>query len=112
MYTLRTDTHFEQILDVLSYSPLFFDFSLDELAEVIRAVELVVFEDGEALTIEGEPTQGFYVLVDGRVLVSVGQAQGGRLEVVTLGPPESIGDVSLIVNMASSADTQATGSVL
>ena len=57
----------EEALDALAYSPLFFDFNLEELAALLRELELVAFAEGDLLTEVGRPSDCLYILVSGQV---------------------------------------------
>lgn len=101
----------EEALDALAYSPLFFDFNLDELAALLREMELVVFARGAILTEEGRPSDCLYILVSGQVVLSFGAPHDGPLRPLYLHPPDIIGEVGLILNAPRSATTRAVGPV-
>jgi hypothetical protein len=48
-------------------SPLFRDFSVDEMVAVIQGLKLLTFERGEAILREGQPGGSLYTLTSGRV---------------------------------------------
>ncbi|MFI5169308.1 MAG: cyclic nucleotide-binding domain-containing protein, partial [Vicinamibacterales bacterium] len=48
-------------------SPLFRDFSVDEMVAVIQGLKLLSFERGEAILKEGQPGGSLYMLTSGRV---------------------------------------------
>src|SRR3984893_13970650 len=101
----------EEALDALAYSPLFFDFSLEELPALLRDLELVVFAEGDLLTEEGTPSDCLYILVSGQVVLTFGDPGDGPLRPTYLTPPDIIGEVGLILNAPRSATTQAIGPV-
>src|SRR5262245_29810728 len=106
-----TSDFIDETLDVLSSSPLFFDFRFEELGEIIRGLELAVFEDGEALTQQGEPSTCCYILISGKVVTSFNGAGERRLEANQLEPPAVIGEIGLILNKPRSANNHAVGPV-
>ena len=55
----------------LQSSPLFEDFSEDELVAVIRAMRLLRVGPGDIIVSEGEQSQGLFILATGRVRVFV-----------------------------------------
>ena len=48
-------------------SPLFRDFSVDEMVAVIQGLKLLTFERGQAILREGQPGGSLYTLTSGRV---------------------------------------------
>jgi hypothetical protein len=48
-------------------SPLFRDFSVDEIVAVIQGLKLLTFERGQAILREGQPGHSLYTLTSGRV---------------------------------------------
>ena len=48
-------------------SPLFRDFSVDEMVAVIQGLKLLAFERGEAILREGQPGTSLFTLTSGRV---------------------------------------------
>ena len=48
-------------------SPLFRDFSVDEMVAVIQGLKLLTFERGQAILREGQPGSSLYTLTSGRV---------------------------------------------
>src|SRR5690349_20456006 len=101
----------EEALDALASSPLFFDFSLEELAALLRELAVVALAPGDVLTEEGRPSDCLYILVSGQVILSFGDPQDGPLRPLYLHPPDIIGEVGLILNAPRSATTQAVGPV-
>jgi CRP-like cAMP-binding protein len=101
----------EEALDALAYSPLFFDFSLEELPTLLRDLELVVFVEGDLLTKEGTPSDCLYILVSGQVVLTFGDPHDSSFRPTYLTPPDIIGEVGLILNSPRSGTTQAIGPV-
>jgi len=66
-------------------SPLFRDFSVDEMVAVIQGLRLLTFERGQAILREGQPGGSLYTLTSGRVRVF-------RKDVVT-GRQNQVGDL-------------------
>ncbi len=59
----------------LQSTPLFEDFSEDELLAVIKAMRLLRAQPGDIVVSEGEPSQGLFILATGRVRVFVRDEQ-------------------------------------
>jgi hypothetical protein len=59
-------------------SPLFRDFSVDEMVAVIQGLKLLSFERGAAIIREGQPGGSLYMLTSGRVRAFKKDAQSGK----------------------------------
>lgn len=88
-------------------TPLFRDFSAQELAEVIRGMKLRTFEPGEILVGEGEPGQSLFVLTRGRVRAFVRDAEGRQVEVRQLDEGEFFGEAAILTGQRRSATLTA-----
>ena len=89
--------------DLLRNVPLFAgldDKHLDQLADEFSQR---TFSPGDTLTTEGEGGRTFFVIEEGAATVSV----GGH-EVGTMGPGDSLGEISLIDRQPRSASITAT----
>lgn len=88
---------------------LFPDFSADELVEVIRGLELRVFEPGEIIVTEGEPGASLFLLTTGSVRAYVRDQEGRSAAVRTLGEGDFFGEVSLLEGTPRTATVTAGG---
>jgi len=89
--------------DLLRNVPLFAgldDKHLDQLADEFSQR---TFSSGDTLTTEGEGGRTFFVIEQGEATVSVGGHQVG-----TMGPGDSLGEISLIDRQPRSASITAT----
>jgi cAMP-dependent protein kinase regulator len=77
-------------------SPLFSDFSREELLEVIRGIELRSYEAGAILVTEGEPGDSLFVLTHGTVRAFVRTEAGRNVEVRRMEEGEFFGEISLL----------------
>jgi hypothetical protein len=59
-------------------SPLFRDFSVDEMVAVIQGLKLLSFERGAAILREGQPGGSLYMLTSGRVRAFKKDASSGK----------------------------------
>ena len=88
--------------DLLRRVPLFADLGKRELDQVAGSMKERKFEQGKALTTEGEGGVGFFVIEDGRAKVSVhGQERG------ELGPGDYFGEIALITGGSRTATITA-----
>jgi hypothetical protein len=88
-------------------TPLFPDFSVDELVEVIRGLQLRSFEPGEIVVTEGEPGESLFVLTTGSVRTYVRDANGRSSAVRILGEGDFFGEVSLLEGSPRTATVTA-----
>lgn len=77
-------------------SPLFSDFSRDELLEVIRGLELRSFAPGDIVMTEGEEGDSLFILTSGAVRAFVKNQQGRNVEVRRMEEGEFFGEISLL----------------
>jgi CRP-like cAMP-binding protein len=77
--------------DVLGRVPLFAELGRRDLKRIAAAMAERSFSPGETITREGETGVGFFVIADGRALVSL---RGEGLGV--LGPGDHFGEIALI----------------
>lgn len=77
-------------------SPLFSDFSKEELLAVIRNLRLLTFEPGEIIMTEGEPGDSLFVLTSGRARVFARNALGQNVPVRIMEEGEFFGEISIL----------------
>ena len=94
------------VIDHMRKVPLFRGMSGSALETVADRASETTFEDGEAVTREGEPGKTFYIVVEGRLQVS----KHGTL-VGELGPGDFLGEISLIDGRPRTATVTAVGPV-
>jgi CRP/FNR family cyclic AMP-dependent transcriptional regulator len=88
--------------ETLSRVPLFSGIKPKELKKLGKRMKERSFNEGDAITKEGESGIGFFVIEDGNATVSV----GGKV-VRTLGPGEHFGEIALIDSGPRSATVVA-----
>lgn len=90
-------------VELLRGVPLFSACSGRELARIASLADEIDVPTGKVLTREGDPGREFFVVVEGRARVTVGDR--GRL--APLGPGGSFGEMSLIDQGPRSATVEA-----
>jgi len=80
----------------LAATPLFGDFSQEELAAVIREMRLLLCEPGEVVMVEGEPTRSLFVLTQGVVRVYVRSRTGESVQVREIEGVAFFGEISIV----------------
>ncbi len=83
--------------------PLFQGMTDTAIAAVARLVVESAFDPGTHLTVEGEPGDAFFVIVDGTARVTHGDRP-----VRDLGPGDFVGEISLIDGRPRTATVTAT----
>jgi CRP-like cAMP-binding protein len=77
-------------------TPLFRDFTCEELVDVIRALELRVFAPGAIIVTEDEPGASLFVLTSGTVLAHVRDTNGRNARIRQLQEGDFFGEISLL----------------
>jgi CRP/FNR family cyclic AMP-dependent transcriptional regulator len=83
-------------LDVLRGLPLFSSLGQSELAALLPSVQRRSYPARSFILRAGEPADGLYILLSGRVKVVTGDGEGRELIVSMLGPNEFFGELGLI----------------
>lgn len=91
----------------LTRSPLFSDFSHEELRALMGKLELLSFQPGEIIVSEGEPGNSMFVLADGQVRVYARDASGRHRLLRLLDEGEFFGEISLVTGSPRTATVVA-----
>jgi CRP-like cAMP-binding protein len=94
----------------LLVSPLFEDFSEDELLAFIQGLRLLTFEAGDVVLTEGEPGESVFIVAKGTVAVFVRSPEGRNVHLCALGEGAFFGEMSTLSGEARSATVTAAGS--
>ena len=96
----------------LSANPLFYSLSDSVLSSIAEKVQLVEFEPGQNIVIEGEIGDSFYLIKEGRVRVlKRTDEDSSELVLSELGQAEGFGEMSLIIDQPRSATVRSIGRV-
>ncbi|MBI5445947.1 MAG: cyclic nucleotide-binding domain-containing protein [Deltaproteobacteria bacterium] len=88
-------------------SPLFSDFSAEELVEVIKGLELLTYEAGDVIVAEGAPGDSLFVLTTGTVKAFVKDPDGHYHKVREMYEGAFFGEVSILTGKPRSATITA-----
>lgn len=88
-------------------SPLFSDFSSDELVEVIKGLELLTYGPGDVIVAEGAPGDSLFVLTTGTVKAFVKDPSGHYHLVREMYEGAFFGEVSILTGKPRSATITA-----
>ncbi len=92
-----------RVVQALGQSPLFSQLAADVLSKVAERGSLFSVEPGETIMVEGEsPSDSFFVVLAGEVAVYV-KVDGEQVEITRLRPPDSIGEMGLLLDQPRSA---------
>ena len=88
-------------------SPLFSDFSQEELVAVIRGLKLLSFRPGDIIISQGEAGDSLFVLSSGRVRAWVRNGQGRHEQVREMAEGAFFGEISILSGSPRSATITA-----
>jgi hypothetical protein len=94
----------------LAETPLFRDFSQEELLAVIRGLRLHSFEPGEIIVSAGEPGDSLYVLATGSVRAYMPDKRGKHVLVREMHDGDFFGEMSVLTGKPRSATITASSS--
>ncbi|MCB9758718.1 MAG: cyclic nucleotide-binding domain-containing protein [Alphaproteobacteria bacterium] len=99
----------ESIITFLLETPMFRDLEADELAEIVRIMQIQRVRDGQTVFREGEAGDAWYVIHRGEVKVSKARLLGPSEELARLGERVCFGEMALIDGSPRSASVTAVG---
>jgi hypothetical protein len=89
-------------------SPLFRDFSVDEMVAVIQGLKLLTFERGEVIIKEGQPGGSLYMLTSGRVRAFRKNGASGKQDTLAdLKEGAFFGEISILTGQPRAASIVA-----
>jgi hypothetical protein len=92
-------------------SPLFRDFSVDEMVAVIQGLKLLTFDRGEVILQEGQPGASLYTLTSGRVRAfRKDQQTGKQVQIGDLKEGAFFGEMSILTGQPRAASIVALNS--
>jgi twitching motility protein PilT len=101
-----------KVVESLGAARLFRGLDPRQLPEIAALAELRQYEAGEVLLREGDPPDGFLLILGGEVEVRVRHPEGEHdVEIARLGQGDTLGEVGLLLGQPRSATTVAHGRV-
>ena len=91
----------------LGQCALFRALKPEQLPQLVKVAELQRYDPGETIVRQGEPSDSFYVVIDGTAGVTVNKGQGEEVEIGQIPLPASVGEVSLLLNEPRTASVTA-----
>ncbi|MDE2291386.1 MAG: cyclic nucleotide-binding domain-containing protein [Elusimicrobia bacterium] len=92
-----------ELVALLRAVPLFSPLSEEQAAKLLAFVRFERRGRGEAIVLQGEAGDSFYVVYSGRVEVSVAKRLFGSKTVAELGPGDFFGELSLMLDQPRAA---------
>ncbi len=105
MSTVVTQAERDDIRAGIARMDLFRGVPLEDVDEIIQRFELRVVEPGEVLIAAGEPNHCLYLLLSGRLRVHLKLTDANPVALIE--PGESVGEISIIDQQATSAHVLA-----
>ncbi len=84
----------------------------EQVPQLVKVAELQRFDAGETIVKQGDPSDAFFVVIEGVAGVTVDKGKGESVEVGEVPLPASIGEVSLLLGEPRTASVTAKGKVL
>src|SRR5947209_13995267 len=95
-----------EVEESLRNVPLFEGFQPKQLKSLARWTTTRSYQPGQVIVSEGQTGLGLYVIQTGKVQISMHSAHG-ELDLRTMGPGESFGEISLLDDRPRSATVTA-----
>jgi cAMP-dependent protein kinase regulator len=76
--------------------------------DLVARFQTRTFQAGEALTTQGQETDGLYLVASGAVRVTGTDADGDRIVLAELGPGDVVGEISLVLRRPATATVVAS----
>lgn len=115
MQVLDMSAYLDQVIEVLGRSPLFHGLEHESLQAAAEHAELLRFDHDEALACQGDPSDAFLLLVEGGATVALepeGDDPGPPLILARISPPDSIGEMGVLLEQPRSASVYADGGAI
>ena len=97
----------DDVVALLAGTSLFADFDAASLHKMVPAFEYHRIRGGETLLQQGEPSDGMYVVLAGRLRVFVEEANGDERMVGEVGRGECVGEMGVLIGGPRSATARA-----
>lgn len=108
---LLRDTAALAHLDDVAASPLFRLFTRDELVDIVQQMQLLSFEPGEILLMQGQPGDSLYVIASGEVRVFAAGPLGQPVQRPKMQAPAFFGEIAVLRGGARTATVTAASTV-
>jgi twitching motility protein PilT len=108
MQALTLDArHQERVTAAMAQCPLFQALKPEHYAQILKIAEAQHFDPEEAIVLQGEPSDSFFVLVEGAAAVRVKNPGGDSVDIGRVPMPSSVGEVGLLLGVPRTASVIA-----
>jgi twitching motility protein PilT len=110
METLTLDAaHSARVTEALGKCPLFRALKPEHLPQLLKAAQAQRFDEGEVVIQQGDPSDSFFVLVEGDATIRTESAQGEGpgIELGRIPQPASFGEIGLLLSEPRTASVVA-----
>jgi twitching motility protein PilT len=97
----------EKVVAALSQCALFRALKSDHFPQLLKAAEVLQFSPDEAIISKGDPSDSFYVIVEGQASIRIKNAAGEESEVGRVPVPSSVGEIGLLLDEPRTASIVA-----
>lgn len=94
--------------NLLRHSPILAGIDASKRESLVARLQTRVFEPGDVIVQQGEPSDGAFLIASGQVQVSSTDGDGDRVVIADLGPGDVVGEISLLLRRPANADVLAT----
>jgi len=103
-----------RVNDALAKCALFRALRPEHIPQLLKAAQVMRFSDGETVVRQGDPSDSFFVLVEGEATVRIEGAQGdgAGVELGRVPHPASFGEIGLLLDEPRTASVVAAQDVL
>jgi len=103
--------NYNQAVSVLRGIPVFAPLDTASLKLLAFSSSYLSFEQGEALSHQGDPGDSVFVVHEGEVDVSLTLKDSGRIHLAQLGRNDIFGEMAVLCNLPRTADVHARGTL-
>jgi twitching motility protein PilT len=112
MQTLSLDARRqEQVQAALAQCPLFRTLKAEHFPQILKIAEAQRFDPDEAIVLQGQPSDSFFVLIDGVAAVRVAGPGGDSTDIGRIPMPASVGEIGLLLDVPRTASVIALEAV-
>ncbi|MBU2490239.1 MAG: PilT/PilU family type 4a pilus ATPase [Proteobacteria bacterium] len=102
----------DKVLSAMAGSEMLKELSKKTLGQITDRAKLFSFEPGETVVEQGQPSDSFFLIVDGVVSVLHEDSEGDLVELGQMRPASMLGDIGLLLNHPRTATVQAADAAL
>ena len=103
-----------RVNDALAQCALFRALKPEHMPQILKAAQVLRYGDGESVIRQGDPSDSFFVLVEGEAAIRIEGAQGdgAAVELGRVPHPASFGEIGLLLDEPRTASVVASDDVL